>query len=45
MLFLIFSDKTELIIDDGPYENWHYTKQYDKSNYLRVHGGVGRTIY
>lgn len=43
MLELTFSDRTELIIEDGPYENWHYKKQYGKSKFFWVHGGVGQT--
>jgi hypothetical protein len=37
-LLLKFSDGRELHVDDGPFENWHYS---DDSG-LYVHGGVGR---
>jgi hypothetical protein len=45
-LFILFENGFEIIIEDGPYENWHYTKiDINKSSFLYVHGGVGRTIF
>jgi Family of unknown function (DUF6188) len=47
-LFLTFSNGTKLTVEDGPYENWHYTKitiSDNKKNCLHVHGGVGRIIF
>lgn len=38
-LFLKFADGRELRVEDGPFENWHYS---DDSG-LSIHGGVGRT--
>ena len=40
-LFITFADKREIIVEDGPFENWHYTNT-DK---IFVHGGVGRLTY
>jgi|SRR5579864_1308549 len=37
-LIIRFSDDRELIIDDGPFENWHYSN----SSGLSLHGGVGK---
>jgi len=39
-LTIIFEDARELFMEDGPYENWHYSNN-DKA-YL--HGGIGRTV-
>jgi hypothetical protein len=46
-LQILFEDGSELVVEDGPYENWHYTKvNPDRRNdVLRVHGGIGRTTY
>lgn len=38
-LQLTFQDGRQLTVDDGPYENWHYSN----ADGLRIHGGVGRT--
>lgn len=46
-LFLTFENGFELTVEDGPFENWHFTKinkQIPKNN-LYVHGGVGKTIF
>jgi len=46
-LFLKFSNRQELIVQDGPFENWHFTvlnSQFPHKN-LFVHGGVGTTSY
>jgi hypothetical protein len=46
-LFLRFDNGLEIIVEDGLYENWHYTKidaKNPKDN-LFVHGGVGKTIF
>lgn len=40
LLWLTFANGMEILVEDGPYENWHYTR-----NGLHVHGGVGRLIY
>jgi hypothetical protein len=37
-LTIRFSDDRELIVEDGPYENWHYSN----SSGLILHGGIGR---
>jgi hypothetical protein len=44
-LLLAFEDKVEIIVEDGPYENWHYTKRNpnNSSDSLFIHGGIGRT--
>jgi hypothetical protein len=44
-LFLIFENKVEIIVEDGPYENWHYTKRNPNNTFdsLFIHGGIGRT--
>jgi len=44
-LFLVFENQLEITFEDGPYENWHYTKRNINrpQEYLYVHGGVGRT--
>jgi hypothetical protein len=46
-LWLTFNSGTEINVEDGPYENWHYTKKsINKSgDSLHVHGGVGRTAF
>ncbi|OLB75902.1 MAG: hypothetical protein AUI14_20105 [Actinobacteria bacterium 13_2_20CM_2_71_6] len=46
-LLIFFEDGNELVVEDGPYENWHYTKVNPdrRRDVLRVHGGVGRTTY
>ncbi len=43
-LLLKFDDNTELFVDDGPYENWHFTSIKPNNDHLFVHGGVG-TVY
>ena len=47
VLFVEFENGTSFIVEDGPYENWHYTKKSttNKMDALYVHGGVGSTIY
>ncbi|MCR5887836.1 DUF6188 family protein [Hymenobacter sp. J193] len=44
-LFLVFTNGWELRVEDGPYENWHYTKQnvHNVRETLTMHGGVGHT--
>jgi hypothetical protein len=44
-LWLTFSNGITLAIEDGPYENWHYTKHSltTPTTWLRVHGGAGQT--
>jgi hypothetical protein len=45
---LAFEDKVEIIVEDGPYENWHYTKKNlnNSSDSLLIHRGIGRiTIF
>jgi len=37
-LRVTFEDGRCLTVDDGPYENWHYSN----ANGDRIHGGVGR---
>ena len=46
-LWLTFENGTEIKVEDGPYENWHYTKKNLASpmDGLYVHGGVGQTIF
>lgn len=46
-LWVRFENGTEIAVEDGPYENWHYTKKslINQLDSLSVHGGVGRTIY
>ncbi|UOQ73658.1 DUF6188 family protein [Hymenobacter cellulosilyticus] len=46
-LLLVFENGWELYVEDGPYENWHYTKRSlcNPSANLYVHGGVGQTSY
>ena len=43
-LFLQFENGVEILVEDGPYENWHYTK-ITPGDSLHVHGGVGRTTF
>jgi uncharacterized protein DUF6188 len=46
-LLISFEDGSELVVEDGPYENWHYTKidPARRADVLRVHGGAGMTSY
>jgi len=46
-LFLTFDNGFELAVEDGPYENWHFTKidKQNPKNSLHVHGGVGKKIF
>ena len=46
-LFLTFDNGFELTVEDGPFENWHFTKidKQKTKNSLHVHGGVGKTIF
>ncbi|MBI1288108.1 MAG: hypothetical protein GC178_11100 [Flavobacteriales bacterium] len=46
-LWLTFDNGTEITLEDGPYENWHYTKRnlINPMDSLNVHGGVGRTVH
>lgn len=37
-LRIMFADKRELFVPDGPFENWHYSNNTG----TRLHGGVGR---
>jgi hypothetical protein len=45
-LFLKFSDGRELIVEDGPYENWHFYVRRKNENLALIHlgGGVGSTF-
>ncbi len=47
VLWIKFENSMEIIVEDGPYENWHYTKinKANKIDNLCMHGGVGRTTY
>jgi hypothetical protein len=36
-----FEDGRELVVPDGPYENWHFMND----DGLVVHGGVGRLVW
>ena len=40
-------NKIELEVEDGPYENWHFSliDGQNKNNNLSVHGGIGRTTW
>jgi hypothetical protein len=44
-LLISFEDGSELVVEDGPYENWSYGKVDPErpGKALRVYGGVGRT--
>jgi hypothetical protein len=44
---VFFEDGSELVVEDGPFENWIFTKvNPDRPrDTLRVYGGVGRTTY
>jgi hypothetical protein len=42
VLWLTFGNETEICVEDGPFENWHYTKRMG-SDTLFVHGGIGKT--
>ncbi len=46
-LMIQLKNKIELKVEDGPYENWHFSiiDMQDKGNNLYVHGGVGKTIW
>ncbi|RSK42300.1 DUF6188 family protein [Hymenobacter perfusus] len=46
-LFLKLSNRQELIVQDGPFENWHFTilNRQSPSKNLFVHGGVGTTYF
>lgn len=44
VLWLTFQNGTEICVEDGPFENWHYTRR-SGSDTLYVHGGIGRTSY
>lgn len=46
-LLIIFSNETEIIVEDGPLENWHYTKcsLINPKDHLFVHGGVGKILF
>jgi Family of unknown function (DUF6188) len=46
-LILAFANDVEIVVEDGPYENWHYIRKslISPTDSLYVHGGVGRTIY
>lgn len=46
-LYILFENNTEIVVEDGPYENWHFTlkSQHNKNQNLFVHGGVGSTYY
>jgi len=46
-LWLTFANGTVITVEDGPYENWHYTKRNlsNPRDCLQVHGGIGHTYY
>ena len=46
-LWLTFNNGTQITVEDGPYENRHYTKrcQAKPMESLYVHGGIGKTIF
>jgi hypothetical protein len=46
-LLVFFEDGSELVVEDGPFENWIYVKvNPDRPrDTLRVYGGIGRTTY
>lgn len=44
-LYVEFDNKNEIVIEDGPFENWHFTKKYENKDPLYVHGGIGRTTF
>jgi hypothetical protein len=46
-LLIFFEDGSELVVEDGPFENWTYIKVNPdrRRDTLRVYGGVGRTTY
>jgi hypothetical protein len=46
-LYLTFSNGVEIIVEDGPYENWHYTRtdHQKPQESLHVHGGAGQTVF
>lgn len=46
-LWVTFENGTQISVEDGPYENWHYTKRdlTKRKSSLYVHGGVGRTSW
>jgi hypothetical protein len=46
-LWVTFQNGTRITVEDGPYENWHYTKMNlrNKINSVHVHGGAGSTTY
>lgn len=46
-LWITFENGIEIIVEDGPTENWHYTKinLTNPMNSLKVHGGVGQTTF
>lgn len=46
-LFLKLSNRRELKVPDGPFENWHFTilNRLHPSKNLFVHGGVGTTYF
>jgi hypothetical protein len=46
-LLVCFEDGSELVVEDGPFENWQYIKvNPDRPrDTLRVNGGVGRTTF
>jgi len=46
-LWISFVNGTKITVEDGPYENWHYTKRnlINKRDSLYIHGGVGSTVH
>lgn len=46
-LYMVFENKTEIHVLDGPFENWHFTKHFGQTNERRinVHGGCGKTSF
>ncbi|RZJ57492.1 MAG: hypothetical protein EOO55_03250 [Hymenobacter sp.] len=46
-LFITLDNRRRLIVEDGQYENWHFTIINHKQPYnnLFVHGGVGSTYW
>jgi hypothetical protein len=45
-LFITFENGFELTVDDGPFENWHFTSinALNPKKSIYFHGGVGKTV-
>lgn len=42
-LWIVFSNKVEVYIEDGSYTNWHYFKKSEHAENISISGGVGTT--